>query len=63
MTKRRQAPVTKEATQGAPKLAKAKAAFRKMDVLDQAFLQLAEAAFEDWKAAEDDATFHDLSAI
>jgi AbrB family looped-hinge helix DNA binding protein len=33
---------------------------RKVDVLDRAFLQLADAAFEDWNSAEDEAAFRDL---
>lgn len=39
---------------------KGKVTLRRADSLDRAFLKLAEAAFEDWNSAEDEAAFRDL---
>jgi AbrB family looped-hinge helix DNA binding protein len=41
-------------------LAEGKATLRKADMLDRAFLKLAEEAFEDWNSPEDEAAFRDL---
>jgi antitoxin PrlF len=37
-----------------------KVSLRKADMLDRAFLQLAETAFEEWNSPEDEAAFRDL---
>lgn len=37
-----------------------KVTLRKADPLDRAFLELAEAAFEEWNSPEDEAAFRDL---
>ncbi|HEY2445320.1 MAG TPA: AbrB/MazE/SpoVT family DNA-binding domain-containing protein [Rhizomicrobium sp.] len=42
------------------RVANGKVTLRKADVLDQAFLKLAEAAFEEWNSPEDEAAFRDL---
>jgi antitoxin PrlF len=41
-------------------LANGKVTLRKADMLDRAFLKVAEAAFEDWSSPEDEAAFRDL---
>ncbi|HEY2067976.1 MAG TPA: AbrB/MazE/SpoVT family DNA-binding domain-containing protein [Rhizomicrobium sp.] len=41
-------------------LDKGKVTIRKAEVLDRAFLKLAEAAFDDWNSPEDEAAFRDL---
>ncbi len=39
---------------------KGKVTIRRAEVLDRAFLKLAEAAFEEWNSPEDEAAFRDL---
>jgi len=41
-------------------LTNGKATLRKADMLDRAFLKLAESAFEEWNSPEDEAGFRDL---
>ena len=41
-------------------LANGKVTLRKADMLDRAFLKLAEGAFEEWNSPEDEAAFRDL---
>ncbi|HEX4079274.1 MAG TPA: AbrB/MazE/SpoVT family DNA-binding domain-containing protein [Rhizomicrobium sp.] len=41
-------------------LTEGRAILRKADMLDRAFLKLADAAFEEWNSAEDEAAFRDL---
>jgi AbrB family looped-hinge helix DNA binding protein len=41
-------------------LANGKVTLRKADMLDRAFLKLAETAFEEWNSPEDEAAFRDL---
>jgi antitoxin PrlF len=41
-------------------VANGKVTLRKADPLDRAFLELSEAAFEEWNSPEDEAAFRDL---
>ncbi len=41
-------------------LEKGKVTLKRVDKLDQAFLKLAEAAFDEWNSPEDEAAFRDL---